>query len=167
MKLEEAWFRKEGFHSNPFSIKPAAFHDEVVGYKVEPIINKIEEGAVMFVEAPFGSGKTTLLKRIIRHFKGEEKLVYYSHTHSEKIDIEKLLKGASLFGKVFGKLPSGTIFLIDEASEAAPDDFSEVLKYVESGNLKSVVFFGTKYNRSRFPDGLKNLLNGNVMRLSS
>jgi len=26
------WYKKLGFHNNPFSIKPAAFRDELVAY---------------------------------------------------------------------------------------------------------------------------------------
>ncbi|MFH1182175.1 MAG: hypothetical protein V1702_04410 [Candidatus Woesearchaeota archaeon] len=166
MKMEEAWFRKEGFYSNPFSIKPAAFHDEIIGYKLEPVMQRIDDGAVLFVEAPLGSGKTTLTKRIIRNLKGKSRIIYHSHMHSERINVGKLLKGASFSAKVFGMLPKGAVMLVDEAAEIRPEDGEEILKFVEQGNLKSAVFFGTKYFPKRFPEGLAKLINGNVVKLS-
>lgn len=166
MKMEEAWFRKEGFYSNPFSIKPAAFHDEVIGYKLEPVLQKIDSGAVLFVEAPLGSGKTTLTKRIIRSLKGKSKIIYYSHTHSERINVENLLRGTSFSAKVFGMLPKSAVMLVDEAAEMSLEDAEEILKFVEQGNLKSAVFFGTKYSQKRFPEGLAKLINGNVVKFS-
>jgi hypothetical protein len=166
MKMEEAWFRKEGFYSNPFSIKPAAFHDEIIGYKLEPVIQKIDEGAVLFVEAPLGSGKTTFTKRIIRSLKGKSKIIYYSHTHSERINVGKLLRGATFSAKVFGMLPKNAVMLIDEAAGIGHEDGEEILKFVEQGNLKSAVFFGTKYFPKKFPQGLAKLINGNVIKIS-
>jgi hypothetical protein len=164
--MEDAWFRKEGFYSNPFSIRPAAFHDEIIGQKIEPVIQKIEEGSVLFVEAPLGSGKTTLTKRIIRSLKGKSKIIYYCHVHSERINVEDLLRGASFSSKVFGMLPKAAVLLIDEAAEITPEDGEEVLRYIEQGNIKSAVFFGTKYSQKRFPEGLAKLINGNVVKLS-
>jgi hypothetical protein len=166
MKMEEAWFRKEGFYSNPFSIKPAAFHDEIIGYKLEPVLQKIDDGAVLFVEAPLGSGKTTLTKRIIRSLRGKLRIIYCSHMHSERINVEKLLRGATFSARVFGVLPKGAVMLVDEATEISQEDGSEILKFVEQGNLKSAVFFGTKYSQKRFPEGLAKLINGNVVKIS-
>jgi len=163
--MDEPWFRQQGFHSNPFSIKPAAFHDELIGYKLEPIQEKVEQGSVVFVEAPLGTGKTTILKRLFRTFGGKRKLIYYSHTPSEQIQVERLLKGVSVFGKLFGNLPKDIILLIDEASDLAIEDYEDIQQYVKEGNLKSVVFFGTKYRAEKVPEALLKRLDGNVMQL--
>lgn len=162
--MDEPWFRKEGFFSNPFSIKPAVFHDEVVGYQLEPVFEKMDEGTVLFVEAPIGTGKTTILKHIVRRYGGKHKLIYHSHTHSESLDVKKLIRGASFLGRVLGKMPKDMLLLLDEASDLTLDDNKTVLSFLESGNLKSVVYFGTEYLAKRHPPELKRMLNGNVIR---
>jgi hypothetical protein len=164
--MEDSWFRKEGFYSNPFSIKPAAFHDEIIGHKLEPVMQKIEEGSVLFIEAPLGSGKTTLTKRIIHNLQGKSRIIYYCHTHDERINVEKLLKGATLSAKVFGVLPKGAVLLIDEAAEITLEDSNEIMNFLKQGNLKSAAFFGTKYSPKRFPEELAKMINGNVIKLS-
>ena len=59
------WYKEYGFHNNPFSIKPAAFHSKVIGYDLSEIFDKVDNGKVLFIEGKFGFGKTTILKHII------------------------------------------------------------------------------------------------------
>ena len=164
--MEELWFQQVGFHSNPFSIKPAAFHDEIVGYKVDALVQRINQGDISFVEAPLGSGKTTILKNLIKEFEGEKRVIYTSCLSSECLDIDSLLRNARLSGKLFGKLPKDMILLVDEADDLMEPDAAEILRFRESGNIVAAVFFGTKYAAQRFPHTLRKDVSRNIVKLT-
>ena len=59
------WYKKLGFHNNPFNIKPGAYDNELVAYNMPYIYKKIDNGDMVFIEGYYGSGKTTILKNII------------------------------------------------------------------------------------------------------
>jgi chromosomal replication initiation ATPase DnaA len=154
-----------GFSSNPFSVKPAAFHNELVGYSLEEVFNRIETGDVLFIQGNYGSGKTTLLKHIIRRFGGKKRVIYYNCSASERLDTKNLLLGRSLFSKILKVLPSDMILLVDEAQELKISDAKDLLPYFAS-NIKSVVFLGAQYKKGNFPKELKKFLDGNVVTLN-
>ena len=141
--MAEPWYWKLGFEANPFSIKPGSISHEVIGHPVEKIIAKIEAGSVQFIEAPHGSGKTSVLKSIISKFGGKGKLIYCSCIKDESLGIGKLLRNSSLAGKMFGKMPRKAIILVDEAQDVSGNDAKQFARLMKSGNLRSIVFFGT------------------------
>lgn len=165
--MADVWFRKLGFSRNPFNIKPAAFSYELFGISLDGVLSGIEEGKVLFVEAPLGYGKTTMLKGIIHRFGGRKKVIYANALSSEKIDVKDLLKRSSIANYITGNLPAGMILVVDEAQNIKPDNSAEVMEFYRKGNVRAVVFFGTRYNRKSFVEGLNSMLNGNVIRLSS
>ena len=59
------WYHELGFFDNPFSIKPAAFHNELMGYNqtIKEINKKVEESNIIFISGEYGTGKTTVLKK--------------------------------------------------------------------------------------------------------
>src|SRR3989338_4924815 len=164
--MADVWFRKIGFGRNPFSIKPAAFRYELFGVDPEPVLSGVDNGKIMFVEAPPGYGKTTLLKSIINRFGGKGKVVYAHAISSQSVDIKGLLKRSSLANYITGNVPSGMVLVVDEAQNLTPESGDEILEFFRNGNLRAVVFFGTSYWKGAFPSGLLQLVNGNVLSLS-
>ena len=75
--MNNVWFRELGFNNNPFSIKPAAFHDQVVGF--EKVVDEISYGVlnnkVVVVEGDYGNGKSSILKRLLNDFGGKKQVV--------------------------------------------------------------------------------------------
>lgn len=164
--MADLWFRKLGFSRNPFTIKPAAFSYELFGADITSVISGIEEGRMLFVEAPLGYGKTTLLKGIIHSFGGRKKVIYAHVLPSEKLDVKGLLKHSSVANLVTGSLSRGMILVVDEAQNILAESSSEILEFYKSGNIRAVVFFGTNYSQDSFGKELGTVLNGNVVRLS-
>ncbi len=163
----DLWYRKVGFFSNPFSIKPGAFHDQVIGYDLREFLDRVEQGRVQFVKAGYGNGKTTILKHIVRRFGGQRKVAFVTCNISEgAFDTKRLLTGRSLFNKAFSIVPSGMILLVDEAQDITFAEAEEILHFYRNGNIKAVVFFGTDIRMKSFPKGLGALMKGNVLNLS-
>lgn len=164
--MADVWFRKLGFSRNPFSIKPAAFSYELFGPNVDAVLSGIGGGKVLFVEAPIGHGKTTLLKSIISRFGGQKKVIYAHAVPSQNIEVKELLKRSSLASFITGNLPSGMILVVDEAQNLLEDSSAQIMEFYKNGNIKSVVFFGTKYPDNGFAGELRAMMNGNLVRLS-
>jgi len=164
--MNEPWYSKLGFSSNPFSAKPAALTNEIIGQNTGPILEKIDNGEMQFIEAPLGSGKTSMLKSIIARFGGKRKLIYASCILNESLDVQNILKNASLRGRIFGSLSREMMLMIDEAQNISKADAQEISKFIENGNVKSVTFFGISYDKKLFTDELNKSLNGNVIVLS-
>ncbi len=164
--MADLWFRKFGFSRNPFSIKPAAFSYDLVGASIDGVLSGIEEGKLIFVEAPLGYGKTTLLKSIINRYGGKRKVVYAHALHSESLDVKGLLKRSSIARFITGSLPKGMIMVVDESQNIQGGSADELAEFYKNGNIKSVIFFGTKYNKDVLGSSLGETMNGNVIRLS-
>ncbi len=164
--MADVWFKKLGFGRNPFSIKPAAFSYELFGANIGGVLSGIEDGKILFVEAPLGHGKTTLLKSIISRFGGRRKVIYAHAVPSESIGVKELLKRASLANFITGSLPSGMILVVDEAQNIVPDSSAQILEFYRNSNIRAVVFFGTRYSGNGFVGELRAMMNGNLVRLS-
>ncbi len=164
--MNDLWYRKLGFYSNPFSIKPAAFDNELVAYDMSFVYKKIENGEMVFLEGDYGSGKTTILKNIISRFRGKNKIIYYSFNASEDgFNLSQLLNGAnSLLRRVAGFKIKNIIMLLDEVHTMKATDAKKLLKPYEDGTIKSVVFVSHDYGLTSFPEEYKKLLNGNIIK---
>jgi len=168
------WYNELGFHSNPFSIKPAAFHNELFGNSsvIARIIKKIEEKGIVFISGDFGTGKTTVLKRIIGEFRGggfgAKKVVYYNCNRSERsIDYDKLLVGAGgFFGRLFGIKQKGLMILLDEMQDMNKRDLERVKRYYDDGFFRTVVF-GSKDDSKELPEELVKEIGGNAFKLGN
>ena len=167
--MPELWYRKLGFYSNPFSIKPAAFHNEIIGHNTKVIYDSIKDGKAILLEGDYGIGKTTLLKQIINRFKGHRKLIYYNASIAEgKLNVPDLLEGSLTFAdKITGKRATGIILLIDEAQFMPKDSYDELLSHYESGDIKSIVLVGFGFNETIIPPQFKKLLAGNRIKLGT
>ncbi len=166
--VSDVWYKSLGFKTNPFSIKPAFMHDEVIAYDLESIYNKIDYGEVIFIEGPYGSGKSTILKNIINEFGGKKQVVYYSANRRGKaINFEKLLKGKYGFiGKSLGLMPKDMILLLDEADSMGKDDFDNLQHYYENGNFKSIVFVADNFDKLKINDYFLDLVQDNIISLT-
>ncbi|MBI3033872.1 AAA family ATPase [Candidatus Woesearchaeota archaeon] len=163
----ELWYNTIGFFNNPFSIKPAAFHDEVVGYELDEVFSKIESGNAVFIQGPMGVGKTTMLKHILSRFGGKGKVIYCSaNTSDRKISFRQLLVGGSFLNRILSLPSSDMILLVDEAQEIKKQESREILRLFRKGNFRSVVFFGTDYPGEKLVPELHEAMKSNIKVLS-
>ena len=159
------WYKKIGFNSNPFSMKPAAFQPDVVAYDLEYIYDKLESAEILFIEGEYGTGKTTILKSIISKFKEDNKIVYYSFNAGRNFNLLGLLNGANSFLRRFtGLKHRNIILLLDEVHTMTKSQAKEILKYYQNGVLQSVVFVTHDYNCVTLPEDLQLYLEGNVIK---
>ena len=141
------WYQELGFFNNPFSIKPAAFHNELMGLNqiIKEINNKVAGSNIIFISGGYGTGKTTVLKKIINEFKGKKRVIYYNYNQSERsIDYDELLTNVSWWRKLFGIRKKNMIILLDEAQDMNKKDIEQVKKYHEEGFFKSVILVSKK-----------------------
>lgn len=164
--MSELWYREFGFNSNPFSIKPAAFTNEVIGHNLKAIFKSIEKGQLVYVMGPFGTGKTTILKHIIGRYGGERRVVYYNCSLERSMQVGKLISGAgSMVNRLIGGAPKNLIFLIDEATDIIPKDAQNLFAAYNDGVIKSIVFVGVDVPSRKFPPGLSSELKDNIINL--
>jgi KaiC/GvpD/RAD55 family RecA-like ATPase len=136
------WYNRIGFYNNPFSIKPAAFSDELFGFKdkVTKLIKDIEEGDFYLITGAYGNGKTTMLKRVVNNFRGK-KVIYYNYVKNKKeIDFDRLLTGMNFFRRMLDTKRKGNILLLDEVQDINEEDLKNIGELSEQGYLKSVIF---------------------------
>ena len=165
--MPEIWYKELGFYNNPFSIKPAAYTNEVVGYNLKNLFDKINKGSTVFILGPFGTGKTTILKHVIGKYGGKGRVVYFSCGVERAMDPEKLIRGAGgFFDKLRGGIPEDIIFLVDEANDLFEKDADELYSLFKEGFIKSIVFVGTDVPYRKLPAGLETDLKGNIINLA-
>ncbi len=158
------WYKKLGFYSNPFSIKPAAFHDKLVAYDMSYIYKKINDGEILFIEGEYGTGKTTILKNIIRRFRGKNRIIYYSFNTGD-FNLKSLLEGANSFlRKMAGLRVKNIVMLLDEVQSLKTQEARQLLNYYRDGTIQSIVFVSHDYDNVKFPVEIETFLNGNILR---
>ncbi|MBI2663337.1 AAA family ATPase [Candidatus Woesearchaeota archaeon] len=162
----EVWYKELGFNGNPFSIKPAAYHNELYGYNINEIVKKVKDGRIFFIEGEYGKGKTTILKRIIKEFGGNKKLIYYSCNRTEdNLDIQKLIdERPGFISKLFGSTPNDMILLLDEVQDLLAED-SEQIVHSYQKYFKSIVLVSSDYSKIKFGNGLKEMIGENIIKL--
>jgi hypothetical protein len=162
------WYRELGFYSNPFSIKPGAFHESVIGYDLSEIVDKIDKSKVVFIEGDYGFGKTTILKHIVRRFGGRKNVVYYNCNRADgTLNIESILKGKyGFFGKVFLGLPRDMIVLLDEVEKIPQEDQKDLIGFHKEGNIKSIILFGKDFDKAGFSVEMRKQMVNNVIKLT-
>ncbi len=167
----ELWYKQLGFYNNPFSIKPAAYHDNLYGYDnmIGEVINKIKEGGVMLVEGDYGAGKSTMLKKIIHAYGGKKEVVYYSCNITENsIDVEGLIEGrkgfwSSLF---FSGNDENLILLLDEAQDLSKEDSDSVMKSFNKKKFKTIILVTKDIKKMNLAEDMKKAVGkDNVIRI--
>ncbi|MBU4501500.1 MAG: ATP-binding protein [Nanoarchaeota archaeon] len=165
----DTWYNQLGFYNNPFSIKPAAYHDEIMGHAgiIDEVLDKVRSGNILFIEGEYGIGKTTILKRIINEFGGKGKVVYYSCNRSENgLKVDRLAKGSrGFFGKVFNTEPKNLILLLDEVQDLSQEDCEGLHNSLDDKSFKSIILVSQKFKDVTFGNGLKGLIGKNVINV--
>ncbi len=158
--MNTVWFRELGFHNNPFSIKPAAFHDQVIGF--DKIVDEISYGIlnnkIVVVEGDYGNGKSSILKRLLNDFGGKKQVIYYSCNRMDAhLNVKMLLNGRyGFFGQLFDMKPKDMILLLDEAQELHGKDYERLYSYYQEGYIKSIVLVGKGIKKNEIVSGFKN-----------
>ncbi len=156
------WYRYLGFHNNPFSIKPAAFHDELLGYGhiVGGMEKDVAGKGIVFIEGAYGEGKTTILKRLLRRFGGKKRIAYFSCNRIDhNLDVKKLLNEKyGRVGRWLDIMPKNMIILLDEVQALSREDGEELLKFMRRGNIRSIVFVSQQYDTNKFPPEINKLV---------
>ena len=162
------WYHELGFYNNPLSIKPAAFHNEIMGYDkiVDEINKKITESNIILVTGEYGTGKSTVLKKIINQFRGKRRVIYYNCDQSEKaIDFDRLLINAGgLFRRLFRIRKKDMILLLDEIEYLNMKDMNQIKEYYDEDFFKSVVLVSCKED-VKLTEELKELIEKNRFKL--
>ncbi len=168
MKKIKTWYNSLGFYTNPFSIKPAAFHDELFGYEdmLNKINSKMANGSIVFLTGQYGTGKTTILKRIIHRFKKQKKIIYYSCNQGDAIDFDKLLYSRTFFRRLFHARQKRAILLLDEVQDMNKKDSDKLCEYFDKSFFKSILLTSMKANQVKFTDCLKELTQENIFKIS-
>lgn len=156
------WYRHLGFRSNPLTIKPGVANSDFIGDSSE-VLSILDKKECAFVEAPLGMGKTTLLKNIVEHHGGKRKIIYYNQVPTENIPLNELIRNSSRVRKYFGYMPRELILLFDEAQNITKQEANVIAGFLNSGHLRSVVFFGTKFRKRSFPSLIRNKLKKNLI----
>jgi len=171
VKRMELWYRQLGFYNNPFSIKPAVYHDQIFGSDaaINEVIVKIREGGIIFVEGEYGAGKSMLLKKIIHAYGGKKEVVYYSCNITESnIDFEKLIQGRKGFWArlLFSGEDENLILLLDEAQDMSKEDTEEVMKKFEEKKFKTIILVSKDMKKMEFGEEMKKQIGkDNVIRM--
>jgi len=157
--MNTIWFRELGFHSNPFSIKPAAFHDHVVGF--EKVVDEVSQGIlhnkIIVLEGDYGNGKSSILQRLLHDFGGKKQVIYYSCNRMDaRLDVKGLLNGRYGFiGQLFDMKGKDMIMLLDEAQELNAKDYERLFSYYQEGYIKSIVLVGKGIRKNEIVPGFK------------
>ena len=108
-----------------------------------------------------------MMKNIINEFGGKRQVAYFScNRQDESIDVEELLQGKyGTLGKILRLTPSDMILLLDEVEGLSREDQEDLLNFYKDDNIKSVVFFGPKFESVSFDIELKKLMVNNVIQL--
>ncbi len=157
--MNTVWFRELGFYNNPFSIKPAAFHDQIIGF--EKVVDEISYGILnnklVIVEGDYGNGKSSILKKLLNDFGGKKQVIYYSCNRMDNnLNIKMLLNGRyGFFGHLFDMKPKDMILLLDEAQELHSKDYERLYPYYQEGYIKSIILVGKDIKKGDIVQGFK------------
>ena len=157
--MNTVWFRELGFHNNPFSIKPAAFHDQVIGF--DKIVDEISYGIlnkkIVLVEGDYGNGKSSILKKLLNDFGGKKQVIYYSCNRMDAhLNVKSLLNGRYGFlGHLFDMKAKDMIFLLDEAQELHAKDYERLYSYYQEGYIQAIVLVGKGIKKGDIVSGFK------------
>lgn len=166
---QEFWFNKLGYEENPFTIKPAFFDDEIIGYdkEVDDLIKKLSSNKICFLEAEYGKGKSSIISYLINEFIGKNKIIHISRNRSDRaLNYAKLLKSANKgVKKLLGLKAKQTILIIDEVGKINKKDCDQILNFYNEGYIRSILFADISLEKSNISSELKKKIGKNIVRL--
>ena len=138
------WFKKLGYKSNPFSIKPTAKYKLYFDNKdvLKEVKENIDKGNNILIKGVFGTGKTTILKHIIKQWGGKRKIYYYNAFSKTELEYDEILKNAgNIISRIFKLKSKDVIIFVDEAHKVP---ISQAFSYREfNDKIKSLVFISS------------------------
>ncbi len=162
------WFYRYGFENNPFDLAPDK-DPELIEYQdiIDDLVYRIESSSMVFIEAAQGMGKTALLVQLIRRFEGHGRVIYYDCFElRKKVEIDELMKNSyGVVGRLFGKIPTGMIVLLDNANSLSRENAERIKFYFDQNYIRSVVFTGTSFKNADLPDSIKDRIGMHVISL--
>ncbi len=166
---ERVWYRQLGFRENPFSIKPTWRPEELIGYNLEKLYARVEQGGLVFVEGIYGAGKTSLLNLVKRRFSLKHRVLYYACNRKDlNLDFDSLLeKSNGLLGTLLRREPRGLILLLDEAQELTKLDFRRLYYLYQSNVFRSVVLMLDDVGQLRIPFEYETFTHCHLYRLEN
>ncbi|MGE0793369.1 MAG: hypothetical protein AB7V77_04305 [Candidatus Woesearchaeota archaeon] len=168
---KEIWYEKLGFKENPFSIKPAFFDDEIIGYdkEVDTLSKKLKKKNMFFLEAEYGKGKSTIIAYLINEFKGKNKIIYISRNRSDRaLNYAKLLKKANTgFGKLFNLKAKNVVLFIDEVGKINKKDCMQIEELYSKNYIQSVLFADVSLKEANLTNSIKKEIGKNTLKLKN
>lgn len=160
------WFKKYGWHENPFSIKPTS--ERIVGLdnKRNKLLEFVYSGNICFLTGPAGVGKSSTLKWIQHNIKDHTPIYIDAEQLDTLFDLSEYLRQhRTLFETVFGhEYPKNVVILLDEA-HATEDKVKKALKlYWDHDYVKSVVITQIPF-LNNFNQSIRNRVGNRVIRL--
>ena len=163
------WYQELGFLYNPFTIKPAFFNDEIIGYDttVDAVVTCLKEGNILFLQGEYGQGKTSMLKYLINEFKGKRHLIHVSRNRSDRaLQYKKILISANnWFGRLFSKPVKHAILIVDETENINLHDCEQIESLFESNYLHAVLFMDKSLEKANISPSLKERIGKNIFEL--
>ena len=143
------WYGQLGFKENPFTIKPSD-SEELIGYDIQKLGARLDQGGLIFIEGVYGTGKTSLLRQVRRRFSRSHKVLYCA-CNAGSVDFDQLLsQSMSLLDGLLGREPRGVILLLDEAQELSAEEFRKLNYAYQRNAFKSVVLMADSLANLRF-----------------
>lgn len=163
------WFKKNGFSKNPLNVKPSL--NKLIGYEKE--LEKLEKHlgkkqSIWEIKGGYGTGKTTILKGILKKYKQDHTIAYFSHNRVDgSVNIRKLLISKNtFFKKLIGFVPDDMILLIDESVNLNTKEVSELIYYYKLNHIRNILLVSPSFKNHRSYEKLKELIGKNVINLS-
>lgn len=162
------WYKKYGWPSNPFFVKPSSL---LVGLENER--NNLKDFATSanacLLIGPTGSGKTSLLFWLKETLKSTHAPVYINSvkTNQETELTAELKKHRRLIDKLlFRPYPKNAVLAVDEA-QASPREVNEFIKVLwDEGAISSIILASPNKELSNFTDSFKDRIGERVIELT-
>lgn len=161
------WYKKYGWHENPFSVKPTSEKLVDLDKKREKLLKFVHSGTICFLTGPAGVGKSSALKWIQHNIKGHTPIYLDAEQLGEDLfDLAEYLKQhRTLWETIMGhEYPKSVIILLDEA-HATEDKLKKTLKlYWDHDYIKSIVITQIP-SLKNFSSSIRNRIGNRIIKL--
>jgi AAA+ ATPase superfamily predicted ATPase len=161
------WYQKKGYSENPLSVKPKDEH-ALIGREdiVADMVHAIKSEHISLLLGQYGFGKTSILKRIIKLFKGQKKVIYFSCNRlTGPLDVDKLLYDRRTITQLLKIKSKKMILLLDEVEYLTSADFVKIMDYHQKKYFQSIVLV-TNFKQT-IPANVLKLTGENIFELKA